>query len=115
MPEPEPETAGYWVIADEALVELLQRAADGEDPGVVMVEAYLASGREHIEAPPVYTRRRLLHCALAGFSLANVLHTAVVGRWPLVLANLAAAAVILHHPEDGGWRWLLPRPRTGSN
>jgi len=32
--------SGWWVISDEALLSMLRRVANGEDPDLVMAEEY---------------------------------------------------------------------------
>ncbi len=42
---------GWWVISDEALLEMLRRCADGEDPSLVMAEEYANCDHERPEGP----------------------------------------------------------------
>jgi hypothetical protein len=43
-------TLGYHVISGEALLEMLRRCAEGEDPGVVYAEEW--ANAEHEQVPP---------------------------------------------------------------
>ena len=38
---------GYWAISGEALLDMLRRAHDGEDPDLVYAEEYANSKHEH--------------------------------------------------------------------
>jgi len=40
---------GWWVISGEALLEMLRRARDGEDPDLIYAEEYANAGHEHPE------------------------------------------------------------------
>lgn len=39
----------WWVIHSERILELLRRAADGEDPDALLLEEYANSDSEQIE------------------------------------------------------------------
>jgi len=45
----DPPPLGWWAIKGEALLELLRRAARGEDPDLLYAEAYANSDRSEME------------------------------------------------------------------
>lgn len=40
---------GWWAISGEALLEMLRRVADGEDPDLVYAEEYANSEHEEVD------------------------------------------------------------------
>jgi hypothetical protein len=46
--EPAPDL-GWWSISGEALLDMLHRVADGEDPDLVYAEEYANSEHEWVE------------------------------------------------------------------
>lgn len=43
--------SGWWAIAEDELLKLLERAAAGEEPGALLAEYYANSKHEHYERP----------------------------------------------------------------
>lgn len=41
--------SGYWAISDEAFMEAMRRASQGEDPDLLYAEFYANSDIEHVE------------------------------------------------------------------
>jgi hypothetical protein len=50
------EGLGWWVIAGEAMIEMLRRAAGGEDPDMIYTEEYANSEHEKPEGAGVGRR-----------------------------------------------------------
>lgn len=42
-------TERWWALSEEALLDMLHRVADGEDPGMVYAEEYVNADREVVE------------------------------------------------------------------
>lgn len=42
---------GWWTISGEALLDMLRRASNGEDPDLVYAEEYANSEHEHPDEP----------------------------------------------------------------
>lgn len=40
---------GWWTISGEALLDMLRRVHDGEDPDLVYAEEYVNSDREDVD------------------------------------------------------------------
>ena len=41
---------GWWSVSGEVLMEMLQRCAAGESPGIVYAEMYANSDHKYVEA-----------------------------------------------------------------